>query len=165
MRTPRSVAILLAAAVSAAPLAACQDTHTTDRRPPPAVDDTRPGGYAQREAPAPTPAPTESHWSTGKKTAVVLAGAAALYYLYKKHQTGTHANAIGADGTYYLSRNGRVYYRDADHRAHWVTPPPGGITVPAAEAAEYRGLQGYDNNPNGKDLTDIVAQAEPYPTN
>ena len=160
MRTPLSVAIMLATAVAVAPIAACQDA-TDNRRPPPAVDDTRGGGYVQYDRPAPAPAPEpESKWSTGKKTAVVLAGAAALYYLYKKHQSASHANKVGPEGQYYLSRNGRVYYRDAEHRAHWVTPPPGGIVVPAHEAAQYREFQGYDNNPDGKDLTDrVVAEA------
>jgi hypothetical protein len=84
---------------------------------------------------------------------VVLGGAAALYYLYKKHE---HAAAdTGAGGQYYLSRNGRVYYRDAEHRVHWVTPPPGGITVPADEAGAYRDLQGYDNRPTGRTLDEL----------
>ena len=83
---------------------------------------------------------------------VVLAGAAALYYLYKHHQKATEQ---GAEGQYFLSKNGRVYYRDAEHRAHWVTPPPGGIAVPESEAAQYQGFQGYNNQPTGRDLTGL----------
>ena len=81
-----------------------------------------------------------------QKGAIVLAGAAALYYFYNQHK---HAQAqAGANGQYYLSKNGRVYYRDANHQAHWVTPPPNGITVPAKEAQQYR-----DYQTTGRDLT------------
>jgi hypothetical protein len=71
--------------------------------------------------------------STQKKLAL-LAGAAALVYLYNKHK---NAKGNGASGKYYLSKNGRVYYRDAKGNAIWVTPPAGGIQVPAEEAAFY----------------------------
>jgi hypothetical protein len=97
--------------------------------------------------------PEKTGMSTGKKV-VLLAGAAALYYLYKKHKAA--AAQEGPDGQYYLSKNGRVYYRDAEHRAHWVTPPPSGISVPASEAAEYREFQGYDNKSSGRDLTGLA---------
>lgn len=88
----------------------------------------------------------------GMSKTVMLAGAAALYYLYKKHQS---AASTGPDGQYYLSRNGRVYYRDAEHRAHWVTPPPGGIQVPEHETRGLEGFQGYNNSSNGRDLSDL----------
>jgi len=53
---------------------------------------------------------------------LLLAGAAALYWLYKRHQ---NSQGAGPNGQYYRSRNGRVYYRDArTHKAVWVTPPP-----------------------------------------
>jgi hypothetical protein len=74
-----------------------------------------------------------SNMSTGKKLAI-LAGTAALIYLYNKHK---HAQGTGAQGKYYLSKNGRVYYRDAKGNAVWVTPPPGGIQVPQQEAQTY----------------------------
>ena len=89
---------------------------------------------------------------------VILAGAAALYYLYKHHKNA--AQAKGEEGQYYLSKNGRVYYRDAEHRAHWVTPPPSGIAVPESEAAEYREFQGYDNRATGRDLSGLAADGE-----
>jgi predicted small lipoprotein YifL len=138
--TSRWSALVLAAALFSAPLAACgRDS------PPPPVDDTTQAASA---------APEKTGMSTGKKV-VLLAGAAALYYLYKKHKDA--AAQEGPDGQYYLSKNGRVYYRDAEHRAHWVTPPPGGIAVPASEAAEYREFQGYDNQTSGHDLTGLAA--------
>ncbi len=89
--------------------------------------------------------------STEKKV-VILAGAAALYYMYKHHQS---AASTDAEGQYYLSKNGRVYYRDAEHRAHWVTPPSAGIQVPSNEAADYKQFQGYDNQSAGRDLVGI----------
>ncbi len=83
---------------------------------------------------------------------ITLAGAAALYYLYNQHK---NKQQQGAQGKYYLSKNGRVYYRDAQGRPHWVTPPPGGIKVPAEQAAQYRDFQGYNNSPTGRDLTGL----------
>jgi hypothetical protein len=71
--------------------------------------------------------------STGKKLAI-LGGAAALYYLWKKHQ---NSQGVGPTGQYYRSRNGRVYYRDSKGNPVWVTPPAGGIRVPAEEAPVY----------------------------
>jgi len=41
-----------------------------------------------------------------------------------------------------------------------VTPPPSGITVPEAEAAEYREFQGYDNRATGRDLSGLPADGD-----
>ena len=119
--------------------------------PPPPVDDSRPTGA---RAPAPMPAAPAPTGMSGTTKLVVLAGAAALYYMYKHHQAASAA-ATGAEGQYYLSKNGRVYYRDAEHRAHWVTPPAEGMRVPEAEAGEYRQFQGYDGSTSGRDLAGI----------
>jgi len=76
--------------------------------------------------------------STRKKV-VLLAGAAALYWLYKRHQ---NSRGVGPNGQYYRSKNGRIYYRDArTHQAVWVTPPPASrpIQVPADEYQQYVG--------------------------
>ena len=75
-----------------------------------------------------------SNMSTGKKVAL-LAGAAALIYMYNKHK---NAQGTGAQGKYYRSKNGRVYYRDSQGNAIWVTPPAGGIQVPQDEAMRYQ---------------------------
>ena len=138
---------MLASSLAAAPMAGCKNDSNSYQAPPPAVDDTR-GGYEAREAPP----PTRPHMSNTKKV-VILAGAAALYYLYKHHKNA--AAKEGVDGQYYLSKNGRVYYRDAEHRAHWVTPPPEGIAVPAHEAAAYEQFQDYDNRATGRDLSGL----------
>ena len=89
---------------------------------------------------------------SNKQKVVILAGAAALYYLYNQHK---NKKAEGAEGQYYLSKNGRVYYRDAQHQVHWVTPPSEGIRVPESEAQSYRDFQGYNNRSTGRDLTDL----------
>lgn len=129
----------------------------------PPVDDTR-GGMSSAPYASAAPAPARAGMSTKKKL-VLLAGAAALYYLYRKHQANNNAAAASAQNgepIYYLSKNGRVYYRDADHRAHWVTPPPQGIQVPYDEAQRYQGLdqfQGYDGSQNG--YTDLTRYATP----
>lgn len=121
--------------------------------PPPPVDDTRADGRTQNApASAPSPQAKKKGLSTGQKVAITLAGAAALYYLYNQHK---NKQEQGAQGKYYLSKNGRVYYRDAQGRANWVTPPPGGIQVPAEQAEQYRDFQGYNNRPTGRDLTDL----------
>jgi hypothetical protein len=90
---------------------------------------------------------------------VVLAGAAALYYLYKRHENAQVKT--GAEGQYYLSKNGRVYYRDEQHRAHWVTPPAEGIQVPESEAQPYRQYQGYENSTTGQDLSGLSQAQDP----
>ncbi len=89
---------------------------------------------------------------SNKQKVVILAGAAALYYLYNQHK---NKQAAGAEGQYYLSKNGRVYYRDAQKQVHWVTPPSEGIRVPETEAQRYRDFQGYNNQPTGRDLTNL----------
>jgi hypothetical protein len=139
----RAASVVVALAMCLACLSACGKD-----APPPAVDDSQ-GARAQ---------PAEQTGMSTKKKVVLLAGAAALYYLYKKHQNA--ASAEGPDGQYYLSKNGRVYYRDAEHRAHWVTPPPGGIQVPEDQAAEYREFQGYENRDTGRDLSGLSNDAE-----
>ena len=86
-------------------------------------------------SPAPRPAQNDQPGMSTKQKLVLLAGAAALAYMYNKHK---NKKGQGADGQYYRSKNGRVYYRDAQGRAVWVTPPAGGIQVPAHEADTYR---------------------------
>jgi hypothetical protein len=112
----------------------------------PPVDD-----WAQGRAQSyPSPQPTKSGMSTGTKVAI-LAGAAALYYMYKKNKE-KRAMGSTSEPQYYLSKNGRVYYRDAQGQAHWVSPPQQGIQVPYAEAQAYRDFQGYNWNTGGRTL-------------
>jgi hypothetical protein len=85
---------------------------------------------------------------TTKQKLVLLAGAAALYYMYKRHQ-----NAQGQQVQYYQSKtNGRIYYRDPKtHQAIWVTEAPQ-IQVPASEAQDYSNYQGYNNQSTGQEF-------------
>jgi len=97
---------------------------------------------AQSPAPA-VPAPAKRGISTGQKV-MLVAGAAALYYMYKKHQK---AQGEGPNGRYYRSKNGRVYYRDMKTGAyHWVDPPQQPMRVPMDEYQRVTGqpVQGYD---------------------
>ena len=86
-----------------------------------------------------------------KKKVVLLVGAAALYYMYKRHKDAANKPA---NVQYYLSKNGRVYYRDPKNPATpiWVTPPPQGIQVPARDAREFRSYRGYDNATSGRNF-------------
>ncbi len=137
-----------------------------DSAVPPPVDDSRVAGGAQsKSVPATQPqAEKKKGLSTGQKIAI-LGGAAALYYLYTRHK---NKQEKGAEGKYYLSKNGRVYYRDAQNRAHWVTPPAEGIRVPESEAQQYRDFQGYNNKQTGRTLGDVTrdlpqSQLDPVP--
>jgi hypothetical protein len=75
-----------------------------------------------------------------KQKLVLLAGAAALAYLYNKNKNN---KGVGPQGQYYRSKNGRVYYRDAQGNAHWVSPPQGGLQVPASDARQYLSDEEY----------------------
>ena len=88
------------------------------------------GGTMGGASPAQQP---QQGMSTKTKVAL-LVGAAALAYMYNKNKNN---KGRGPQGQYYRSKNGRVYYRDAQGKAIWVTPPQGGIRVPANEAQRY----------------------------
>lgn len=145
-RTMRLMTWLLALLLMVPFFSACGSRQSAA---PPPVDDTRGGQVAPRSVNA---SQARQGLSTGQKVAI-LAGAAALYYLYNQHK---NKQGQGPQGQYYLSKNGRVYYRDAQHRAHWVTPPSEGIRVPESEAQRYREFQGYNNRSTGRDLSDLA---------
>lgn len=142
----RPTALVLSAFLTCPLFAGCGHRQSGAVAPP--IDDTR-GGSQTYSAPGNTQA--HQGLSTGQKVAL-LAGAAGLYYLYRQHQNKA---GEGPQGQYYLSKNGRVYYRDAQHRAHWVTAPSQGIKVPESEAQDYRGFQGYNNSPSGRSLAGL----------
>ena len=133
------------------PLAGCGSN-----QPPPPVD-AAPG----QMAPAPQ-ANTNTGMSTGTKLKI-LAGAAAAYYLYKKYQKSQEGKAAAAQNVqYYLSKStGRVYYRDPKTKqAIWVTPPQNQIQqvqIPAEQASEYQGWNGYDGAKTGKGLDSVFS--------
>lgn len=72
---------------------------------------------------------------SNRNKVLLLAGAAALYYLYQKNKDN---RGHGPEGQYYRSKNGRVYYRDAKGRPVWVTPPAQ-LRVPASDYERYTG--------------------------
>jgi hypothetical protein len=130
----RLLAVLLSALLTVPLLSSCGGGSKTATPPP--VDDTVGRTVSDRQTEA------KKGLGTGQKVAI-LAGAAALYYMYNQHK---NAPKEGAQGKYYLSKNGRVYYRDAENRAHWVTPPSEGIRVPESQAQQYRQFQGYNGS-------------------
>jgi hypothetical protein len=142
---------LLAVSMLAPLLAGCGGSRPSGANLPP-VDDTR-GGTMAPPAPMGQNQP-HTGMSTSQK-AVLLVGAAALYYMYKKH---VNAQNQPANVQYYLSKNGRVYYRDKNGQAHWVTPPTNGFQVPASEAAQYSQFQGYNGQTTGRDLSGLSNQ-------
>jgi hypothetical protein len=147
----RPALALVAAGILVTPiLAGCggPDNRSASNLPP--IDDSR-GGYAPTYGTAEQN--TKRGLSTGQKFAI-LAGAAALYYMYKKNKEKRAAGNM-TEPQYYLSKNGRVYYRDQQGRAHWVTPPSGGIRVPMEEAQQYAQYRGYNNQSFGRDLTGL----------
>ncbi len=148
----RLIALVLTVLLTLPLLNACSRSQASV---PPPVDDSRVGAVSNRLN---TNQPeVKKGLTTGQKVAL-LTGAAALYYLYNQHK---NSQEQGPQGQYYLSKNGRVYYRDAQHRAHWVTPPPAGIQVPEAQAQQYRDFQGYNNSATGRDLTGLAQALAP----
>jgi hypothetical protein len=149
----RLFAVLLSALLMVPLLSSCGGGSRNASTPPP-VDDSVGRTVSDRNTNQPE---AKKGLSTGQKVAL-LAGAAGLYYLYNQHK---NASQEGAQGKYYLSKNGRVYYRDAEHRAHWVTAPSEGIRVPESEAQKYRQFQGYNGSSTGRDLTGITSEPAP----
>jgi hypothetical protein len=105
----------------------------------------------------PEPSQQRPGLSGGQKVAI-LAGAAALYYLYNKHK---QKQGAGQQGQYYLSKNGRVYYRDRNGNPVWVTPPSQGIEVPESEASQYSRYRGYNGRNTGETFGGYGAGNEP----
>jgi hypothetical protein len=155
-KAPLPAAVFLSALLTVPILSSCGGGSQT-AAPPPPVDDTV-GRNVNYPTPANQPQQARRGLSTGQKVAITLVGAAALYYLYNQRK---NAQGQGPQGKHYLSKNGRVYYRDAQGRPHWVTPPPEGIQVPASEAQRYQDFQGYNGRTTGRTLTDIVPQEAP----
>jgi hypothetical protein len=149
----RVIAVLLSALLTVPLLSSCGGGSRNASVPPP-VDDSVGRTVSDRTTKQPE---VKKGLGTGQKVAL-LAGAAALYYMYNQHK---NAPQEGAQGKYYLSKNGRVYYRDAENRAHWVTPPAEGIRVPESEAQQYRQFQGYNGSSTGRDLAGIGSSAAP----
>lgn len=148
-RWMRSLSVLLSALLTTPLVVACGGGTQQANLPP--VDDSRPNAAAP-----PAQQQARKGLSNRQKVAI-LAGAAALYYLYNQHK---NRQQQGPQGKYYLSKNGRIYYRDDQGRAHWVTPPKEGIQVPYEDAQRYREFQGYNGRQDGRDLRSLP-EAQP----
>jgi hypothetical protein len=123
----RSMAAVLVALI-ALPLAGCGERNINAESEP----------YGQ-------PAQPQRQGLSTRQKVMLVGGAAALYYLYKKHQ---NKQGEGPQGRYYLSKNGRVYYRDMKTGAfQWVDPPTQPIAVPQDEYERHTGqrVTGYDD--------------------
>ncbi|MEG4326422.1 hypothetical protein [Microcoleus sp. herbarium5] len=154
----RFMALLLTTLLTFPFVTACGLTQENPAPPPP-VDNSRPGGVQPNRGSTPSPQ-AKKGLNTAQKVGITLAGAAALYYIYNQYK---NKQEKGPQGKHYLSKNGRVYYRDAQNRAVWVTPPPEGIKVPESEAVRYREFQGYNNQNTGRDLTSLPEATAPVP--
>jgi hypothetical protein len=135
----RPTALLLSVSLVVPPLlAGCGGggQQSSEAVPPPGMN---------RNQPVATP---RQGLSTKQKVAI-LAGAAALYYIYKKRQSAPEK--AGPQGKYFQSKNGRIYYRNLKTgEFQWVTPPAQPIQVPAAEAEQFRNYAGYNNQKTGQ---------------
>lgn len=138
----RPTALLLSASLTLPIFAGCggqAPQQTSAPPPPPAMRSRQPMQTGARQG------------MSGKQKVMLLAGAAALYYIYKKRQNAQQA--AGPNGKYFLSKNGRVYYRDLKTgKFQFVSPPRQAIEVPMEEAKQYNELsryQGYNNQPSG----------------
>lgn len=90
-----------------------------------------------------------------KQKVVLLAGAALLFYMYKRFQSSNNqAATAGANGQPQLYREekgpnkGAIYYRknDANHTVVWLSAPQQPVGVPQNEVDQY--LPNYSQNPN-----------------
>jgi hypothetical protein len=98
---------------------------------------------------------TKQGLNNKQKVAITLAGAAALYYLYRQHQ---NKQGTGKNGQYYQSKNGGIYYRDAQGRPVYVKPPsqPIQVQVPASEAQQYSQYSGYNGSSGGRSFGGVT---------
>lgn len=90
--------------------------------------------------------PPKPGMSTGKKV-LLVGGAALLYYLYRKHQANNAAKQTAANSRVagnnaampqlYRSKNGGVYYRDAQKNPVWLTVPQQGMQVSQQDLQRY----------------------------
>jgi hypothetical protein len=117
-------------------------------------------GGGMRGGPA-RPVPQTRRGMTTAQKGVLLVGAAALYYMYRRNQKAQQQRQSDQQVQYYLSKNGRVYYRDPNNpqQVHWVSPPSSGFRVPESEAGEYRDFEGYNNQRSGRDLRGVIPAA------
>jgi hypothetical protein len=133
-----------------------------DRGGQPASQQKQDGfGGAATQVKAPqgrVPDPKSPPQDRGSSRATVeLRGDAALYYLYREHLT---SDGAGPQGRYYLSKEGRVFYKDAQGKDHTVQPPSEGLRVSRNAAEPYRDVRGYAGQQGGRDLAGLAADED-----
>ena len=143
-RMARPIALLVATSLTLPTiLAGCGGgaQQTASAPPPPGMPNSRPN--------APIAQPRQG--MSTKQKVMLLAGAAALYYIYNKRKAKA-AQEAGPTGKYFMSEStGRVYYRDLKTgKFQWVSPPAQPIRVPAEEAQQYSGYAGFNNRNDGR---------------
>jgi len=154
----RSAALLVAGAMITPTLLAGCGGQPQSSPPPPPIDASQ-GGARPPAGRAPV---AQKPGMSTKQKVLLLAGAAALWYMYNKHRQ--KAQAQGQTIQYYRSKNGRIYYRDPQtHQAIYVTPPqqPMRVTVSPQEAQQYQDIEGYNNQRTGRGLDDLFSPAQP----
>ena len=151
--TQRPVALMITASM-ALPLFLTGCGGKKDESAAPPIDDTRGGTVTPSTPKMDQP---KTGMSTTKKV-IILAGVAAAYYWYTHHKK---AEQNADKQQYYISKaNGRIYYRDANHQAHWVTPPTDKVEIPESEGAQYSRFKGYNNQNTGDADLKAVADGE-----
>jgi hypothetical protein len=91
-----------------------------------------------------------------RNKAVLLTGAAALYYLY--HRQEALRKAGHNVPRYFLSQNGHVYWRDQAGTPHWISAPTAGLSVPESVADQYKDFQGFDGSTTGRGLSGLAGR-------
>ena len=146
-RPPRLLAWTLAVLMGVpllAGLAGCgsKNAGTSQRADSSAAPSAAPNTSTMSAQPSQPAAPAKQGMSTRNKV-IILAGAALLYYLYKKHQAAQQAQAgaqkSGRQPQLYRSSTGGVYYRDPQNpqKVTWLTVPSQPVQVPASDVQQY----------------------------
>ncbi len=157
-RSPRLLAwalILLLCGPIAVGLSGCGSK--ADAPPPSSVGNGAPPMSSTMTAPRASTMsanPAAKQGMSTRNKVILVAGAALLYYLYKKHQAAKQAQAgaqgNGAQPQLYRSSNGGVYYRDPQNpqKVTWLTVPNQPVQVPQSELQQYApDYQQYQGQP------------------
>ncbi len=155
-RASLPIAVFLSALLTAPVLHGCGGGGTRTEAPP--VNDAA-GRQVNYPNNANQQAQKKPGLSTRNKVLITLAGAAAAYYIFNKYK---NAQGNGPQGKHYISKNGRVYYRDAQGKPVWVTAPSQRVEVSPEEAERYRDFQGYNGRTTGRDLRELAPQGSAF---
>ena len=159
LRAPRFIALALVASLALPTLAVTAGCGSKNN----ASDQSSAPAPADATTAQPNAQPAKAGLTTKQKV-VLLAGAALLFYLYKRYQSQDKAAAAAGGAKPQLYREdkgpnkGAIYYRknDANHTVVWLQAPAGGVQVPADQAQQALG-NGFDpNNPGAYQPPDQI---------